>query len=910
MKPTLEREPLITLTASGLGLGLLLTALCWLFPKSSALLFSGAPWFWTLFIPGTILLLTGALLVERERYPAVSRPALFLAVAAATALAYLFPELFAPGCGMTGMPRAFAACPAACQVTSCSYWVAAGDSLPGGKICTVHYAWDLGCCVRYSTTCDPNCSVPEPDPPTPVLLPPSISASLTCALPGSGGWCRAGGQLALTASDPQGYATTITGDIAGAAFSCAGPTCTQSLPIGSGTIHFQATSAASGQSSGVGSASFAYDPTLPTAAVVVSGTPGTTSLTGAGGWYLASVVSATGMDGTSGVSSTQVSVDGGAWQASASLSEGTHSIVGRVCDNAGNVTLSPAQTVKVDATAPAVSASITSGAWVAGWYVTNVSLAAVASDATSGVASLEYRLDGGAWSSGDSLTVSTEGPHIVDFRAADQAGLQATASLSFQVDKTPPSVSFTPTGTPGANGWHTSPVALSISAEDALSRVAGIEYRLDGGSWTPGSSLSLGDGEHTVEARATDNAGNLSAVTPATTTGIKVDTTPPALSLALSGTLGKNDWYVSDVTTTASVADATSGVALTEYSLDGNAWEAGARVTVSADGSHIVRFRVTDQAGNQSADARSFKIDQTRPLSAFISPLEGSSGTVAVGEFLLAGHSSDATAGLAAVQISTDNGHTWTALTPTSTGEWRYFWDTRRYENDLRPVIVRAEDLAGNLEGSAHVTLRLANQPPKVSLQESWWIWEAGQLAVRERFIPVAEIRVRIGCLDGQPDVKLTFTPETLPAMLRWDRKCGEGQFATSGNHPVTLTACDEVGNCASAEGLIKVPFIAPPVATWTPTAAPTATATPEPTRTRTVHQPQPAPTLSVMLTPVATPVPAPIPQPEKLPAWFLAALALAGFLAALSAASLADPRPRALRRLGGVMNEVRHGQE
>jgi hypothetical protein len=397
-------------------------------------------------------------------------------------------------------------------------------------------------------------------------------------------------------------------------------------------------------------------------------------------------------------------------------------------------------------------------------------------------------------------------------------------------------------------------------------------------------------------------------VTPATTTGIQVDTTPPTLSLALSGTLGKNAWYVSDVTTTASVSDATSGVALTEYSVDGGTWKPGTSITVSADGSHIVRFRVTDQAGNQSADSRTFKIDQTKPLSAFVSPLEGSSGTVASGEFGLEGQSSDATSGLASVQISTDGGSLWIDLATTLAGDWHYTWDTRQQRNNLYPVLARSEDLAGNIENSAHVTLLLANQPPKVSLQESWWIWEAGNLAVGARFIPVTEIQVRIGCLDGQPDVKLKFTPETLPSSLSWDRKCGQGQFATSGDHPVTLQACDQVGNCATATGMIKVPFIAPPVPTWTPTAAPTATATLEPTRT--VRQPQPTPTRLVVLTPVVTLVSTPVPQPKKLPAWFWAAFALAGFLMALTAASLADPRPRALRRLGKTMSEVRDGQK
>jgi hypothetical protein len=893
-KITSIRLPFIPLILMGLALGILLTALCWLFPESATNLFTGRPWLVAVSLAGAVLLLVSFLLAQRKSYPAPKKLVLLLAVSAATLIVYLFPELLAPGCN--GMPRAFAACPAACRITVCSNWDAPGENgcnPPPGA---------LGCCVSYETTCDPDCDEPDPDP-TPIpILPPTVSGSVSCVLPGTSGWCRNGAVLNLSASDPQGYATTISGDIAGVAFSCAGPTCTRSLPVGSGTIHYQASSPASGQSSGVGSASFAYDPTPPTAVVVTTGTPG------ANGWYLSAVVSATGTDAASGVSSAQVSVDGGAWRASASLIEGTHSIIGRSIDNAGNTSITAAQIVKVDATAPTISAAVTSGTLVAGWYVTDVTLTAIASDATSSVALIEHRLDGGAWSAGDSLTVSAQGPHTVDFRATDQAGLRSTTSLHFQVDKTPPAVSFTPIGTPGANGWYTSLVALSISAEDALSGVAGIEYRLDGGAWISGSSLTLSDGEHTVEARATDRAGNLSAVTPATTIGIQVDTTAPTLSLALTGTLGKNDWYVSDVTIIAAASDVTSGIDLSEYSLDGGDWSPGSRVTISTDGPHSVRFRVIDRAGNQASDFRTFKIDQTRPLSAFVVPLEGSSGTLARGSFRLEGQSSDAISGLASVQISTDNGSTWTVLATTLTGGWQYNWDTRPHPNNLYPVLARTEDLAGNVESGAHVMLLLANQPPKVSIQESWWIWEAGNLAVSQRFIPIAEIRVRIGCLDGQPDVRLSFTPESLPESLSWDRKCGEGQFATSGDHPVTLTACDQVGNCASAQGMIKVPFIAPPIPTWTPAVTPTPTATLKPTRT--VRQPQPTPTMLVALTPVEKPVPTPAPQPEKLPTWFWAALTLVGFLMALTAASLADPRRRALRRLKKVMSEVRHGPQ
>jgi hypothetical protein len=220
----------------------------------------------------------------------------------------------------------------------------------------------------------------------------------------------------------------------------------------------------------------------------------------------------------------------------------------------------------------------------------------------------------------------------------------------------------------------------------------------------------------------------------------------------------------------------------------------------------------------------------------------------------------------------------------------------------LYPVLARAHDVAGNIESTARVTLLLANHAPKVSIQESWWIWEAGSLGVSKRFLPVTEIHMRIACLDGQPDVKLNFTPDTLPSSLSWDRKCGQGQFATTGDHPVTLTACDQVGNCASATGVIRVPFIAPPVPTWTPTAL----ASPTPMATATIH-PTTQPTAQVTALPTIVPSPVPVPVvPLHLPAWlaWLLAILLAGLLA-LALAAVLDPRPRALCRLGNTLDKL-----
>lgn len=706
-----HRHPLLLIILPGLALGLLVTALSWTFPASADGLFDGPAWPWLPILTGFSLSLAAIRLAGRTR----PKPLYLLAVVIGTALAYLFPELFAPGCN--GLPRALAGpCPPACQIPVCTNWDAPGENgcnPPPGA---------LGCCVSYGTTCDPNCDEDDDDDPVPTpvpISPPIISGSVSCALPGSNGWCRNGAALNLSASDPQGYATTITGDIAGVAYSCPGPTCVRSLPAGSGAIHFQATSPASGRSSAVGSASFAYDPT-------------------------------------------------------------------------------------------------------------------------------------------------------------------------------PPVITFTPTGAPGANGWYISPVTLTIAATDALSGVALVEYRLDGGAWTAGTSLVLGEGEHVVEARATDRAGNRSVVTAAETIGLQVDSTPPTLSTSLDGEMGLNNWYVSDVTVSAIVSDATSGVSLTEYRVDGGGWTPGTRVVVAADGAHTVQFRVTDQAGNQATEQRSFQIDQTPPLSGFTTPLDASTGALARGDFLLAGQSSDAASGLETVQISTDEGQTWHDLAVSPAGAWRHTWQTRPLENGLYPVLARTQDRAGNLNDAARVTLLLANHPPKVAVQDSWWVWEAGKLVVQERFLPVTDISLRIACLDGQPDVKLNFTLESLPSVLQWDRKCGQGQFATPGEHRVTLKACDQVGNCASAAGTIRVPFIPP---TATSTATPTATATASPAPTRQPRQPTPTATQALVALTPEPPVELPPEQPRSI-AWLWPLAALVGLWLAFGVSSLLDPRPAALRRL------------
>ena len=1061
-----NRKPLWMLVSMGLLTGLLLTAFCWLAPDAARQLLASPVWPEVILISGGLLILTGARLIQKQGYLDIPKPVLFLAVAAGTALVYLFPELFAPGCN--GMPKAFAACPASCQITTCSHWIPIGGTLPGGGICDPSNPWDEGCCVSYITTCDANCNEGgggggSDDPPT-------ITGTVACTLDGNGNWCRGGATLNLSASDPQGYATTISGDIDGTPFSCAGPNCTRALPAGDGTIHFKVTAATSGLSSATKSTTFAYDPTPPTANLAISGT------LGAAGWYTSLAhASVSGTDAVSGISTTQVSVDGGAWQASANLAEGTHSVSARSFDNAGNSTTTSPQTVKVDITAPAISASVTSGTQTAGWYVTAATLTASASDTTSGIAQVENRMDGGSWSAGSNATVSTDGVHTLDFRATDRAGLQSTTSTSVKVDRTAPTVTLTPTGTLGSNGWYTSTASIAISALDPLSGVAAIEYTLDGGSWTSGSSLALNDGDHTIQTRATDKAGNVSLVT---TRNVKVDTTTPSPASAISGTSGNNGWYVSDTTVASSASDVTSGIALVETRLDGGAWLPGSSATLSVDGVHTIDFRATDRAGLQSTTSRIVKVDKTGPpmtvsptgtmgsnhwytssvalsisamdatsgvasieynldgeswtpgsgltlddgshtvearstdnagnqvttsttiqvdtaspltalsisatmghmnwyvseavisadssdvtsgvalvehrvddgswqtgdttsavntdgahtadfritdnagnlttatkyfwidatppSSAFVTPLEGSTNTL-YGEVNFSGFSSDATSGMSTVQLSLDNGASWQSLSLAG-NRWAYTWDTRQMHDGTYPILARAGDVAGNVEHTARTTVVIANQLPKVKVQDWWWSWDGGQIKVNPALVPIQQTTITISCAPYHKDVVLHFKDgAAVPGELQWDRHCGEGAYAAdAGDYPVTVQACDTFGRCTSATGAIKVPFFAPALPTWTPTFIPTVTATPQ--KTRPVQKPTPTRTALPAVVVSENSLPAPVLEPA--PAWPWFALALVGFLMALASSSLADRRPPALNRLGQTLDRVLDGQK
>ncbi len=267
-----------------------------------------------------------------------------------------------------------------------------------------------------------------------------------------------------------------------------------------------------------------------------------------------------------------------------------------------------------DTTPPTTTASLAGTSGSDGWYVSSVRVTLLAKDTLSGVASTMYSVDSGPWTNyGGPFSVSGDGPHVVVYYSTDVAGnVESNHSATFGIDISPPIASYSVAGVRGSGGWYTSNVTVNLSAADTGSGVANIAYRLDGGTWQAyGMPIHIDDGTHTMDIRATDLAGNVGNLTSAP---VDVDTRPPVLAVTSpSGILSTSDVQIS-----WTANDAVSGISGYILSVDGEIAQSGSfsssavNETVSlhvSDGTHLVRVRVMDAAGNTAVSEVSFVTD-------------------------------------------------------------------------------------------------------------------------------------------------------------------------------------------------------------------------------------------------------------------------------------------------------------
>jgi hypothetical protein len=134
------------------------------------------------------------------------------------------------------------------------------------------------------------------------------------------------------------------------------------------------------------------------------------------------------------------------------------------------------------------------------------------------------------------------------------------------------------------------------------------------------------------------------------------DTIPPTTIPTVSGTMGDEDWYVSNVQVTLTATDGKwpTGVNYTTYKVDDGAWDIySTPIVVSTDGEHTVYFYSVDNAGNiEEEQSVSFKMDKTAPV---INTFTATAQNAMKNKWLLECDATDATSGIVLVEFYADD---------------------------------------------------------------------------------------------------------------------------------------------------------------------------------------------------------------------------------------------------------------
>jgi len=301
---------------------------------------------------------------------------------------------------------------------------------------------------------------------------------------------------------------------------------------------------------------------------------------------------------------------------------GEHVLYYQPVDVAGRTGAEGSISTKYDDSTPSVGVALTGTLSGPGWYTGTVGADITADGGMTGIAKVEYRVNNSAWTAVTvpfTFDVTAEGKATIDAKVTTVSGKVATAQSVFTIDNAPPATALStiPAVPNGLDGWFITQPQVKLTASDAGSGVKEIHYWWNDGAPTvyAGTTVTIPApaGINTLHYFAVDKFGQAEAEQQ---TEIKYDASAPAASIELAGTLGVGDWYLGDVTATATADGGGAAITSIELKIDAGAWSAYTDpVAVTGDGRHTVTARVTTEHGKTAQAASSFGIDSQPPAA-------------------------------------------------------------------------------------------------------------------------------------------------------------------------------------------------------------------------------------------------------------------------------------------------------
>src|SRR5947208_3270568 len=269
--------------------------------------------------------------------------------------------------------------------------------------------------------------------------------------------------------------------------------------------------------------------------------------------------------------------------------EGVGQVVsGTAVDIAGNRS-SVSVALNIDKTRPAANAVVSPPANAAGWNNTDVRVSFTCTDATSKIASCP-----------DPVTVTAEGAgQVVSGTSVDVAGNQSTASVTLNIDKTPPVVDVAVSPAANGAGWNNGNATVTFTCTDAASGVARCP--------APVTVTTEGAGQ-VISGAAVDVAGNQAT----RSITLNIDKTPPAVQIsapAEGSTIRSRQVQVSGSVTEANALTSIT-IQGTQVPLTGNAFSTQLLLD---EGTQTITVEALDAAGNRGSASVSFAVVLNRP---------------------------------------------------------------------------------------------------------------------------------------------------------------------------------------------------------------------------------------------------------------------------------------------------------